>query len=66
MGFDRSRQLRRQEDVVLSGRMVEVDQHASLSIQTVQGVVGVGAAWFALFCFTGGFAADVDDGVVVS
>lgn len=48
MRFDGSGQLRQQENVLLLGRMVQVDQHPALGVRTVQGVVGVCAARLAL------------------
>lgn len=46
--FDGSGQLRQQENVLLLGRMVQVDQHPALGVRAVEGVVGVCAARLAL------------------
>lgn len=50
VGFDGSGELRRQEDVLLLGRMVDVDQHPALGVWAVEGIVGVRAARLALRC----------------
>lgn len=64
MRFDGLRQLRRQENVLLCSRMVQVDQHPALSVWLVEGVVGVRAARLAVFFLVSGLAADVEDGVI--
>lgn len=46
--FDGSGQLRQQENVLLLGRMVQVDQHPALGVRVVEGVIGVCAARLAL------------------
>lgn len=46
--FDGFGQLRQQENVLLLGRMVQVDQHPALGVRAVEGVVGVCAAGLAL------------------
>lgn len=66
MRFDCSGQLRRQENVLLSGWMVQVDQHPALGVRQVKGVVGVRATWLALFFLLGGLAAYVDDVVILT
>ena len=66
MRFDYSRQLGRQENVLLCIWMVQVDQHPALGVRLVEGVIGVRAARLALFFLVGGLAADVSDGVVLA
>ncbi len=46
--------------------MVQVDQHPALAVWLVKGVIGVCAAWLALFFFIGGLAADMDNGVILA
>lgn len=64
--FDCSRKLMRQENVLLCGWMVQVDQNPSLGVRSVEGVVGVRPTRLALLFLVGGLAADVDDGVVLA
>lgn len=66
MRFDYSRQLRRQENVVLCIWMVQVDQHPALGVRSVEGVVDMRAARLALYFLVGGLAADVNNGVVLA
>lgn len=63
--FDCSGQLRRQENVLLSGWVVQVDQDPAFGVRLVKGVVCVRAARLALFDLLGGLGADVDDWVVL-
>lgn len=65
MRFHCSGQLRRQEEVFLCSRMVQVDQHPPPGVRLVEGVVDVGAARLAFF-FLSCRLANMDDGVVLA
>lgn len=45
--------------------MVQVDQHPSMGVWLIKGVIGMRATGFTLF-HTGGLVADLNDGIVLA